>query len=158
VSRWTFGSCGKFKFCFDREIAQVTDALTGFIILIDQPFRVGDDILIRDLNTQGNVMEIGTRTTRIRTHDNREVIIPNSQMSQSQVVNYTYPDPKYRLQTDIGVAYGADFHKMRQVINETVRAVEGVLEDKAGIDLPFDTYNLIVVLQGKNPNAAVQSE
>ena len=179
----------------------ISDFVAGFIILIDQPYRVGDGILLKDLDTWGDVLQIGTRTTRIKTKDNREVIIPNSQISQSQVINYTYPDPKYRVQTDIGVAYGTDFDQMRQVIEQAVRGLDGVLADKpvealfiaygdstrtirvrwwvedyhkerhmidkvntalevaldkAGINMPFDTYNLNVKMQDEKPDQATQ--
>jgi small-conductance mechanosensitive channel len=80
-------------------------------------------------------LEISTRTTRIRTGDNREVIVPNSQIGTSQVINYTYPDPRYRVQTDIGVAYGSDYDQVRRVIKDAVRGVEGVLPDK-----PVDVF------------------
>jgi small-conductance mechanosensitive channel len=58
------------------------------------------------------------------------VIIPNSLIGQSQVINYSYPDPSLRVQTDIGVAYGTDIDLMKQVIVEAVRGIEGVLPDK----------------------------
>ena len=115
----------------------LSDVLSGYIILIDKPFRVGDSILIKELDTRGIVLEIGTRSTQIKTGDNREVIIPNSSIGQSQVVNYTYPDSQFRVQTDIGVAYGTDVEKMHKVIEEAVRGVEGVLHDK-----PVNIYYL----------------
>ena len=115
----------------------LSDVLSGYIILIDKPFRVGDSILIKELDTRGVVLEIGTRTTQIKTGDNREVIIPNSSIGESQVVNYTYPDPQFRVQTEIGVAYGTDIVKMRKVIEGAVRGVEGVLPDK-----PVDIFYL----------------
>ncbi len=115
----------------------LSDVLSGYIILIDKPFRVGDSILIKELDTRGIVLEIGTRTTQIKTGDNREVIIPNSSIGESQVVNYTYPDSKFRVQTEIGVAYGTDIMKMRKIIEGAVRGVEGVLPDK-----PVDIFYL----------------
>ena len=108
----------------------VANAVSGFLILIDQPFRVGDNILIQDLDTWGDVLEIGTRLTRIRTRDNREVIVPNATINQGQVTNYSYPDPRFRVETQIGIAYGSDFDQVRRVINEAVRGVDGVLPDK----------------------------
>ena len=108
----------------------VSDIISGFIILVDQPFRVGDTILIEKLNTSGTVQTIGTRTTRIATGDKREVMIPNSQISESQVVNYSHPDPRFRCQTTVGVAYGTDTDQVHKVITDAVRGVEGVLPDK----------------------------
>jgi small-conductance mechanosensitive channel len=108
----------------------LADAIAGFIILIDQPFRVGDRIEIAEENTWGDVIEIGTRTTRIRTRDNRMVIVPNSTIGTSQVVNYTYPDPEYRVQTHVGIGYGTDIEKARRIIIDTVRQVPGVRPER----------------------------
>jgi len=110
--------------------AAITDAISGILILMDRPFRVGDNIHVKELNTWGEVTEIGIRITRIRSLDNREVNIPNSLIGQSQVVNYTYPDPSIRIETDIHIAYGTDREQIRQVIEKAVRGIEGVLPDK----------------------------
>jgi MscS family membrane protein len=108
----------------------LADAISGFIILADQPYRVGDRIEIQGEGTWGDVVEIGLRTTRIRTRDNRMVIVPNSIISKNQVVNYTFPDPQYRIQTHLGVAYGTDVDRARRTIVDAVRGVEGILPDK----------------------------
>jgi small-conductance mechanosensitive channel len=108
----------------------LSDAISGFLILVDQPFRVGDRIEISELGTWGDVTNIGTRTTRILTTDNRMVIVPNSTIGKSQVVNYSIPDPRYRVQIDIGIGYGQDIEKVCHLIVDTVRKVEGVLPDK----------------------------
>ena len=114
----------------------IANMISGVIILIDQPFRVGDRIEIQELNTWGDVVSIGLRSTRIRTLDNRLVIVPNSSISNNQVVNYTYPDPRYRIQTEIGVAYGTDLRLVREVITQALQGVEGVIPDKP-VDILF---------------------
>jgi small-conductance mechanosensitive channel len=108
----------------------IADMISGFVIYVDQPFRIGDRIEISGLGTWGDVVDIGTRTTRIRTRDNRLVIVPNSTIADSQVVNYTFPDPRYRVQVDIGIGYGMDIEKTRRVIIDAVRHLDGVLKDK----------------------------
>jgi len=108
----------------------ISDAISGVIIMLDQPFRVGDRIEIDELDTWGDVVEIGMRTTKIRTRDNRMVIVPNSKISNNQVVNYTYPDPRYRVQIDIGIGYGQDIEYVRKIIHDTVRELPGILDDK----------------------------
>ena len=108
----------------------IADAIAGFIILIDQPFRVGDRIEIEKVGTWGDVVEIGLRTTRIRTRDNRMVIVPNSIIGSNEVINYSYPDPRYRIETHVDIAYGTDIEKARQVIIDAVRQLPGVLADK----------------------------
>jgi MscS family membrane protein len=108
----------------------IADAIAGFIILVDQPFRIGDRIEIHGVGTWGDVVDIGLRTTRIRTRDNRMVIVPNSVISINQVINYTFPDPRYRIETHLGVDYDTDIELARQVMVDAVRQVEGVLPDK----------------------------
>ncbi len=108
----------------------LSNVISGIMIMLDQPFRVGDRIEIPKMSTWGDVVDIGLRSTRIRTRDNRLVIVPNNTISTDQVVNYSYPDPQYRIQFEIGVGYGQDIEKIRQVIIDAVRQVEGVLTDK----------------------------
>jgi MscS family membrane protein len=108
----------------------VADAIAGFIILVDRPFRIGDRIEIQGAGTWGDVVDIGLRTTRIRTRDNRLVIVPNSVIGANQVINYSYPDPQYRIETHVGIAYGTDIETARQVIVDTVRQADGVLPDR----------------------------
>jgi MscS family membrane protein len=109
--------------------ATLSDTINGFVIMVDRPFRIGDRIEIQDLDTWGDVVDIGLRSTRIRTRDNRMVIVPNSVIGKSLIVNYSYPDTQYRIQIHVGVAYGTDIEKARNVIVETVSKVEGVLND-----------------------------
>ncbi len=107
----------------------IADAIAGFIILTDRPFRIGDRIEIEKIGTWGDVVDIGLRTTRIRTRDNRMVIVPNSTIGSNQVINYSYPDPRYRIETHVRVGYGSEIEKVRSTIIDTVRDVEGVLQD-----------------------------
>ena len=107
----------------------VADAIAGFIILVDRPFRMGDRIEIQGEGTWGDVVEIGLRTTRILTRDNRLVIVPNSLIGQNQVINYSYPDPRYRIETTVSIAYGSDIEVAERLIIDAVRQVPGVLAE-----------------------------
>ncbi len=106
------------------------DIISGFMIILDRPFRIGDRIEIQDLKTWGDVIDVGLRSSRIRTRDNRMVIVPNSVIGKSLVVNYSYPDTQYRIEIQIGLAYGTDIEKVRKIMVDTVKEVEGVLKDK----------------------------
>jgi MscS family membrane protein len=108
----------------------IADAIAGVIILIDRPFRIGDRIEIQEAGTWGDVVSIGLRTTRIRTRDNRVIIVPNSTIGNSQVMNYSYPDPSYRSETHLSVGNDTDLATVRRLIVDTVRGVEGVLADR----------------------------
>jgi small-conductance mechanosensitive channel len=107
----------------------LADTIAGFVIMIDRPYRIGDRIEIQDLETWGDVVDVGLRSTRIRTRDNRMVIIPNSVIGKSLIVNHSYPDTTYRIEIHVGVSYGTDLEHARQTIISAVRDVEGVLDD-----------------------------
>ncbi len=108
----------------------ISDAIAGLILLIDQPFRVGDRIEIQGVGTWGDVVEIGLRTTRIRTRDNRMVIVPNSIIGNGQVINYSYPDPRYRIETHVFIDFNEDVEVIRQLLINALRQVDGILPDK----------------------------
>jgi small-conductance mechanosensitive channel len=110
--------------------AALADTISGFLIMVDRPFRIGDRIEIQDLATWGDVVDIGLSSTRIRTRDNRTVIIPNSVISKSLVVNHSYPDKEYRIQVEIGVAYGTDVERARQTMIKAIRRAEGVVAER----------------------------
>ena len=106
--------------------AALADTISGFVIMVDRPFRIGDRIEILELDTWGDVEDIGLRSTRIRTLDNRMVVVPNSVIAKSLVVNYAYPNREYRNQIHVGVAYGTDLEHARKTLIDAVIKVEGV--------------------------------
>jgi MscS family membrane protein len=108
----------------------LSDTISGFVIMVDRPFRIGDRIELLDLDTWGDVVDIGLRSTRILTRDNRMVVVPNAVIGKSLIVNHSYPDTHYRVQTQVGVAYGTDIEKARQVMIEAIRAQDWVMKDE----------------------------
>jgi len=108
----------------------LSDTISGFMIMLDKPYRIGDRIEIQSLNTWGDVIDIGLRSSRVRTRDNRMVIVPNSVMSKSLLVNYSYPDTTYRIQIELSISYGTDLDLVKETIIGAVRLVEGVEPDR----------------------------
>jgi small-conductance mechanosensitive channel len=108
----------------------VADIIAGFSILLDEPFRVGDRIEVQGVEGWVTVINIGLRTSVLRTRHSVEIIMPNSTISRNQVINYSYPDNRYRMQTHVGIAFGTGVERARQVIIDAVRQVQGVLDDK----------------------------
>jgi len=108
----------------------LADIISGAMILIDQPYRIGDRIDLPSLDSWGDVIAIGMRSTKILCIDNRMVIVPNSQIGQNQIVNYSFPDPSYNDISAIGVAYDNDVDQVGQLLRDTVRSVEGVDSDR----------------------------
>jgi small-conductance mechanosensitive channel len=117
----------------------ITNVISGFVLMFTQPFQIGDRIDVPAVGTWGDVVEIGMRTTKVITRDNRLVIIPNSAVVDNYVVNYSQPDPTYRLQTDIGIGSGENIADLVRILQDSVRQVEGVLADK-NVDVLFTGF------------------
>lgn len=117
--------------------------MAGLLILLRQPFQVGDQIISGDF--EGTVESIETRATMIKTYDGRQVVIPNSQIYTNPVVVNTAFE-KRRSQYDVGIGYGDDLRAASQVMLSTLNSVEGVLQDPAPevliADLAGATVNL----------------
>ena len=108
----------------------LTDAIAGLFILVDQPFRIGHRVEVQGVDTWATVVNIGLRTSVLLTEQNVEIIVPNSTIGKNQVINYNYPDPRLRMQTHVGIAFGADVEHARRVMADAVRQAEGVLPDE----------------------------
>jgi small conductance mechanosensitive channel len=117
--------------------------LAGVLLLITEPFKIGDQIKYKDF--EGTVETIQTRATTIKTYDGRRVVIPNAELFINAVtVNTAYE--QRRLQYDIGIGYGDDIGKARQLIIEAMKGVEGVMADPAPealvVDLAGSSVNI----------------
>jgi potassium efflux system protein len=84
----------------------VKNFISGLILVFERPMGVGDLIEIGTL--QGQVQQIGIRSSTVRTFDGAEVIIPNGELLSGQLVNWTLSDRLRRLSLPVGVAYGTD--------------------------------------------------
>ena len=99
--------------------------MSGLIILLERPIRAGDFVKVGDLT--GTVERIGARSTEIRTLDLVTIIVPNSELIQTKVVNWSHGHPVSRLHIPFGVAYGTDIRAMRSVVLEAVQIHPEVL-------------------------------
>ena len=124
-----------------RDILQ--NFLAGLLILLTEPFRIGDQIVVNTY--EGTVEDIQTRATTITTYDGRRVVIPNANLFTNSVIVNTAFD-KRRLQYDIGIGYGDDIDRARALILEAIGAVDGVLSDPAPdaivVDLAPSSVNI----------------
>lgn len=98
--------------------------LAGVLILLRQPFRIGDQIVFNSY--EGTVEDIATRATHVRTYDGRRVIIPNGAIFTSAVVVNTAFRAR-RSEHDIGIGYGDDIRAAVDTIRTAMREVSGVL-------------------------------
>ncbi len=124
-----------------RDILQ--NFLAGILLLLTEPFRIGDQIIVGGY--EGTVEEIQTRATYIKTYDGRRVVIPNADLfTQSVTVNTAFPHR--RLQYDVGIGYGDDVERARELILGVLRDTAGVLADPPPdaivVDLADSTVNI----------------
>jgi MscS family membrane protein len=92
----------------------------GVTVLLDQPYRVGDYIIL-DSGERGEVAEIGLRSTRILTRDDVQISIPNSIITNTKVINESAPEPRFRVRIKVGVAYGTDVDQVEEVLLTVAR-------------------------------------
>ena len=88
----------------------------GAVIITDQPFKVGDRVLINDV--LGDVIQIGPRSTRIITLDSDIVTMPNNKIATSVVRNYSLPNPQVRIQIPVLVSSSSDIAKVKHILLE----------------------------------------
>ncbi len=107
----------------------VNNFISGLILIVERPVKVGDLI---DLDgTSGRVEHIGARSTRIRSGDNTHIIVPNSNLLESRVLNWTLSDNVIRTRMDVGVVYGSDVARVRECLARALSESERVLESPA---------------------------
>jgi small conductance mechanosensitive channel len=100
----------------------------GVLLMIFKPYKIGD--LIEAQDSLGVVKEIEIFTTKIISPDNKLVIVPNGAMANGNITNYT-AEGKIRVDTVIGVGYGEDIKKTKEVLLEVLTSNELVLKDPA---------------------------
>ncbi len=97
----------------------VSNFVSGLILLAERPIRVGDIISVK--GEEGRVLRIHVRATEIETGDRSNVIIPNSELITQVVKNRTHTDTFARVTVPVGVAYGSDVAKVRDILLDIAR-------------------------------------
>jgi MscS family membrane protein len=111
----------------------ISNFFGGAIITVDKPFKVGDRIKVEDY--YGDVISVGTRSTRIKTLDYQIVTIPNNKLTTNVIINYSEPDQKLRITIPVSVAYGTDPGRVKEILLEiaqdAIKNSEYILSDPA---------------------------
>ena len=110
----------------------------GVLILILKPFHVGDYIIENNTKCEGEVVSIDIFYTKLKTIDNRSVVIPNGSISNTSLVNVTLHD-KRRAEIKLSVGYDEDLDKVKRVVLDAVKTVPGYLEDEV-VDFFIDEF------------------
>ncbi|HYF20417.1 MAG TPA: mechanosensitive ion channel domain-containing protein, partial [Ramlibacter sp.] len=101
--------------------------VSGFVILFERSLRIGD--VVRVDGFEGQVMDIKTRYTLIRSPNGRESIVPNEKLITERIENLSLADPKVLLTTDVAVGYDSDVAVVEQVLVGAARGTPRVLDD-----------------------------
>jgi small-conductance mechanosensitive channel len=99
--------------------------VSGLILLIERPIKVGDRIEVG--SAFGDVTQIKARATIVRTNDNIDIIVPNSEFISGRVTNLSYGDNRVRYRIPVGVHYKSDVPTVANALLEAARAVPAVL-------------------------------
>ena len=108
----------------------ISNMISGFVIMFDRPFRIGDRVKI-PTGEEGDVYEIGMRSTKILDFDNNLVIVPNAELLKTRIVNYSFPVSVVRVTVEVNVAYGAEIAKVKKIMLDLARSHPDVLKTPA---------------------------
>ena len=101
--------------------------ISGIILLLDKSVKPGDVIAIND--TYGWVNTLGARCVSVLTRDGKEHLIPNENLITNQVENWSFSDSKVRIHIPIGVSYGSDIHKVKEILLQAVENHPRILKN-----------------------------
>lgn len=105
----------------------VHNFISGIIILAERPVALGDRVEVNGI--AGKVDRINLRSTIVVTNDNISVIVPNSSFISEPVINWSHGDPKVRINIPVGIAYGSDVPKFRDLMTEVALSHPKVLRE-----------------------------
>ncbi|MBI5287104.1 MAG: mechanosensitive ion channel [Deltaproteobacteria bacterium] len=106
----------------------LANMISGFTLMLDRPFRVGDRVQLAS-GELGDVMEIGLRSTRIKTLDNNILVVPNTELVNTKVINQCYPDITMKGRVKVGISYTSDVEKAKGIMLEIAKGHPKVVQE-----------------------------
>lgn len=126
---------------------------SGVMIIMFKPFKVGD--VVTAAGVTGSVSEVGIFNSVFITPDNQKIIVPNGAITSGSIVNINANDTR-RVDLVVGIGYGDDIKKTKDVLNDIVTSNEKVLVDKgitiAVSELADSSVNFVVRAWVKTPD------
>lgn len=98
----------------------VANLFGGVSVFFDKPYQVGDFVIVNGEH-RGEVVEIGARSTKIKTRDNVLITIPNAVMVTNAVINETGFDPSLRVHLPLTIPYGSDLEKIEKILVQSAK-------------------------------------
>jgi len=106
----------------------LSDFFGGITIFLDRPYHIGDFVVLGS-GERGEVVNIGIRSTRIRTRDDVHISVPNSVMVSAKIMNETSLLPQYRVRCRVGVAYNSDLPEVEKILLDSMKDNPFVLQE-----------------------------
>ncbi|MCK4830782.1 mechanosensitive ion channel family protein, partial [bacterium] len=110
----------------------LANILGGIQLVLDKTFKVGDKVELES-GEMGIILDIGIRSTKLRTFDNEVIYIPNGSLANTKIKNFTVPDLTIRVNVNFGVEYGSDPEQVRNVILDAMNRIDTVIEEPAPV-------------------------
>ncbi|MCM8785619.1 MAG: mechanosensitive ion channel family protein [Candidatus Omnitrophica bacterium] len=124
----------------------LSNMISGFFIIIDKPFKIGDRIRL-STGEIGEVIEIGMRRTKILSPENNIVIVSNSEIAKTRIVNFGFPDTKIKIRLKIGIQNLKDKEKIKEILLEICKNNLYIIKDSYEVYLTeFSTTQTIFLL------------
>lgn len=105
----------------------VNNLVSGLILAFEKPVEIGDVIEVS--GKSGTIKEIGIRSSKLLTGDGAEVIIPNGDLISQHVINWTLSNSNRRVELIIGVAYGSDVEKVKEILKKLLTGRDDIMLD-----------------------------
>lgn len=118
----------------------IGSVINGLFLLADQPYEIGDMIELVDQGKRGYVEDITLRYTKIFTLENTFLVIPNSNMRDRDVINYSAEDTRSRLSLEVLVTYEGDLEAGRAIMEQAARETQEVVEGGPDIRIGSARY------------------
>ena len=104
----------------------VKNFISGLILVFERPIQVGDAVQVDELS--GRVTHIGIRSSRIKTWEGAEVIVPNGNLISNKLINWTLSDQRRRIEIKVGVTFGTNVNLVMETLLECTKLNEKILE------------------------------
>jgi small-conductance mechanosensitive channel len=104
-----------------------SDFISGIIILLESTVKVGDVIEINGVVSK--VQEIHLRTTTVLTREDKYIILPNSDLTTNEIINWTHGNISSRFDVQVGVDYSSDVNQVIEILNQVVLTQEGIQKE-----------------------------
>ncbi len=107
----------------------VSNLISGFILIFERPIKIGDLIEIMDVDIFGRVSSINLRSTVIMAVDEKEIIVPNSQLITEPVHNLTHYNNRFRVRVQVSVSFNSDVELVKNALIEVANAHPEVIKE-----------------------------